>query len=257
MDKASLSGFTKVADALVYQAPPPYYDVQSGSVKGIVSITYVNISSCKQCPDLMPFVEQLKSLVKVDHVKIVDYGSSAGKKIVADYEMARLPGILMTRDIAEYPIGAQLAQVGTMKKEGTIALGATAPYYNVSEGEVSGLAEVTLLNDSSCAGCYDAAMHIAVLQQGFGIYVNSVKTTDAQAAEGKNLISKYKIEAIPTLIINGDLSPYDRLNAIWPNVGTLEEDGTYILRNMAAIPGNAYKNLTTGKLELNLPQRAS
>lgn len=255
VEKASLSGFTKVTDALVYQSLPPYYDIQSGSVKGIVSITFVNISSCKECPDLMPFVKQLSSQVKVGKTTIVDKDSPEGSKLVKEFSMSRLPGVLVSSDVLEYPIGAQLAQAGTLKKGGTIALGATAPYYNVSTGSVDGLAELTLLNDTSCNGCYPVTMHAAILRQGFGVYLKSVKTVDAATAEGKAIIAKYGIDAVPTFLLAGGISPYDGLKAVWPDVGTVEDDGTYILRKMGAIAGSPYKNLTTGKVEPNLPKQ--
>ncbi len=256
IDKTSLAGFTKVGDALVYlQTPPPYVDASSGEVKGLVSLTYVNVSSCKECPDLMGVVQQLRAQIKVADFKVVDKDSEEGKKLVAEYEMARLPGILLSSDIKEYPLADQLAQVGTVKKGGAIALGSNAPYLNVSTGKVTGVTQLILLNDSSCTGCYDVTMHVPIVRR-FQVNPATIKVTDAASAEGKELISRYKITAVPTILVTGDVSPYEQLLGVWPTVGTTEKDGALVFRKMSAITGSAYKDLQTGKLEQNLPQQA-
>lgn len=256
IDRASLSlsGFTKKADALIYQSAAPYYDAESGKVKGVVTLTYVNVSSCEECQNLMPFVQQLSSQVKVGSLRTVDYDEADGKAIANNYKMARLPGILVSRDISEYPIGTQLAQLGTLKQDGIIALGANAPYLNISTGQVSGLTTLIILNDSSCKECYEPkSRHIPVLA-GYGVYVKDTKIVDASSAEGKALIAKYSISSVPTILIKGDISPYAQFQQIWKVVGTTETDGTYIFRNMGAISGSTYKNLTTGKVEQNSRQ---
>lgn len=252
IDKASLQGFTKTADALVYIPEAPYVDAATGTVKGLVTLTLINASSCAECTDLMPGVQQLRELVAVKDVKIVDKDSDEGKALVEKYSMAKLPGILASSDIAEYPIASQLAASGTPKKDGSIALGANPPYFNASTGKVDGIASLILLNDSSCTGCYDVTMHIPIVER-FKVYLGSTKTVDSGSAEGKALISKYSITAVPTILITGDASVYPGLVGIWPSVGTVEKDGTYVFRTMSAISGNQYKDLATGNVEANSP----
>lgn len=251
IDKVGFTGFTRTADALVYAPEAPYVDAATGSIKGLVTLTLVNASSCVECTDLMPAVQQLRGLVTVKEVKAVDKDSTGGKALAEKYSMARLPGVLVSSDVAEYPVASQLAAAGTLKQDGTIALGANPPYFNTSTGKVDGIASLILLNDSSCTECYDVAMHVPIVERGFQVYLGSTKTVDSGSAEGKALISKYGITALPTILMSGDLAPYAQLNAIWKTVGTMEEDGTYAFRTMSAIAGNPYKNVTTGKVELN------
>ncbi|MBI2550630.1 hypothetical protein HYV83_05660 [Candidatus Woesearchaeota archaeon] len=250
---ASLAGFTKADDALIYSQQPPYVDAATGDVKGLVSLTYVNVSSCKECPDLMGVVQQLRSQVKVKEVKVVDFSSSDGSEIVKEFSMLRLPGILVSAEVNEYLLAAQLAQVGTVKKGGAIALGANPPYLNVSTGEITGVTQLILLNDSSCTGCYDVTMHVPIVRR-FQVNPATIKVTDAASAEGKELISRYKITAVPTILVTGDVSPYQQLLDIWPTVGTTEKDGALVFRTMSAIAGRPYKDLTSGKVELNTQQ---
>ncbi|MBI2141299.1 hypothetical protein HYU16_02640 [Candidatus Woesearchaeota archaeon] len=253
IDKVAITGFTKVNDALISQTPPPYV-IPTGKIRGLVSLTYVNVSSCSECPDLMGVVQQLRAQIKVADFKAVDKDSEEGKKLVAEYEMTRLPGILLSSDINEYSLADQLAQVGTVKKDGFIALGSNAPYLNVSTGKITGITQLILLNDSSCTGCYDVTMHVPIVRR-FQVNPATIKVTDAASAEGKELISKYKITAVPTILVTGDVSPYEQLLGIWPTVGTTEKDGALVFRTMSAISGSPYKDLQTGKLESNLPQQ--
>lgn len=255
IDKVGFTGFTRTADALIYTPQPPYADAATGAVKGLVTLTLVNASSCAECTDLMPGVQQLRGLVTVKDVKVVDKDSAEGKALVEKYSMSRLPGILVSSDVAEYPLASQLAAAGTPKKDGSIALGANPPYFNVSTGKVDGIASLILLNDSSCTGCYDVSMHTQIVKRGFQVYLGSTKTVDSGSAEGKALISKYSITAVPTILLTGGVSAYAQLNAIWNTVGTVESDGTYVFRNMGAIAGNPYKNVTTGKIEPNAATR--
>ena len=254
IDKLQLTdaGFTKVNDALVYTSvAPPYLDVASGKVKGLVTLTLVNVSSCKVCSDLMPVVKQLMSTVTVGNFKLVDSASAEGQALVQKYSMTKLPGLLLSSDISEYPVGAQIARAGTVKQDGTIALGANAPYVNVSTGKVTGATQLILLNDSTCATCYDINLHLSILRNSYSVFMDPIRTVDVNSAEGKALVSKYNIKAVPTFLLSGDVSPYDALRNDWPAVGTVESDGTHIFRTMTAIAGKPYRNLTTGNIEAN------
>lgn len=256
IDNVGLAGFTRSNDALIYTGgQPPYVDAATGQVKGVVTLTYVNATGCAICPDLLPVVEQLKATVKVGKVTVVGSDSSEGQKLIKDYEMARLPGLLLSNDVNEYAVSAQLAQVGTSKKGGVIALGANPPYLNVSTGKAYGVTQVILLNDSTCNACYDASLHLSVLKGSYQVYTDSIRTVDAASAEGRQLVSKYNITAVPTVVVTGEPAAYDALTAIWASVGSIESDGAYIFRNMEAIAGRPYKDLTTGNVNPNTPQQ--
>ena len=250
------AGFTKVNDALVYtNVAPPYLDLASSQVKGLVSVTLVNVSSCKICSDLMPVVQQLGKIVTVSNFKLVDSSSAEGQALVQQYSMARLPGLLLSSDIKEYTTAAQIAKAGTAKQDGVIALGANAPYINTSTGKVAGATQMILLNDSTCATCYDLNIHLAILRNNYHVFMDPIRTVDVNSPEGQALVAKYNIKAAPTFLLSGDVAPYDALRNVWPTVGTVESDGTYVFRTMSAIAGRPYKDLTTGNVVQNAVQQ--
>ena len=51
---------------------------------------------------------------------------------------------------------------------------------------------------------------------------------------------------MPTIILSKEASAYPRLTAVWKDVGTVEEDGTYIFRKTELM--GVSKDLETGSL---------
>ncbi len=250
-----LDGFTKADDALVYTGTPaPYVDAATGRIKGLVSVAYINATGCSECPDLVPLVEQLESQVKVKSFSILDKDSQEAKRMIVEQSVGRLPALFFSSEIMEYPVGQQLASAGALAKNGMVMINANPPYINITTGKVDGIASLILLNDSGCKDCYDVTIHVPIVTQTFQVYLASTKAVDISSTEGKSLISKYGIDAVPTLLITGDAAAYDSLTSVWQSVGTIEKDGAYVFRAMAAIPGMPYMNLTTGEVEPNLAQ---
>ena len=66
--------------------------------------------------------------------------------------------------------------------------------------------------------------------------------------EGKDLISKYNIGFVPTLILSKDAGNYPALVQVWGQVGSVEGDGTFVFREIKAIKDSIYKDLTTNKI---------
>ena len=74
--------------------------------------------------------------------------------------------------------------------------------------------------------------------------MNSEKTVDIASDEGKALIKKYSIKSVPTIILSKDADAYPALKQIWQQVGSVEEDGNYVFREVTQM--GSYKDLTTG-----------
>ena len=71
---------------------------------------------------------------------------------------------------------------------------------------------------------------------------------DVNSAEGKGLVAKYNITAVPTVILIGDTFAYGAvLNNIWPSVGIKSDDGAYVFTKVD-LAQKPYKNLQTGEV---------
>ncbi|MBW3005087.1 hypothetical protein KY310_04615 [Candidatus Woesearchaeota archaeon] len=96
---------------------PPYYDLKTDSVKGVVVITHLTDESCDECFDTAMiknmFAQQL--MMKYGSEKTVDVSSEEGKKLVEDYEITKVPTIILSSDAKEYPgITNVWDQIGTV-----------------------------------------------------------------------------------------------------------------------------------------------
>lgn len=110
--------------------------------------------------------------------------------------------------------------------------------------------EVTYIIDNNCVTCYDVTVNEKILTQGYGITVTGKKMVQFDSAEGKALVSKYKIAKIPTFITSSNASKSANLVGVWPQVGTVESDGTLVFRNTEVLQGNYELILANGSIAL-------
>ena len=120
------------------------------------------------------------------------------------------------------------------------------PTLDLITGEVLGRVEIMLLTDPSCADCYDVRVHEAILKRSFGMAIASTRTIERASSEGRDLMARYDITALPTAILSQNASLYSTFVGAWKSVGSTEEDGAFVFRNLAVL--GAYLDLKTGDL---------
>jgi thiol-disulfide isomerase/thioredoxin len=250
----TLTDFSKSGDGLVFTAvEPPYTDVASGKVKGLVDVTYLKADGCDQCQDLNQLISQFESNgIVFDKKSEAGSSSAEGKALIAKYNITSVPTLLLSSELSEY---SQIVQVwnsvGSVESDGTFiirtpeALG--IPFYDLSQDRLRGFVDVTYITDKSCATCYNVSVHRLILER-FGVYPHTETTVDVSDAEGKALIAKYNITKVPTIILSQDASVYQALGQVWPTVGTVESDGMFVFRNPEAMTGSIYRDLSTGQI---------
>ncbi|MBI2134352.1 hypothetical protein HYU09_00030 [Candidatus Woesearchaeota archaeon] len=226
---------------------PPYYDVASAKVVGKVSVINVVDSSCEECIPLSQLADALKqSGVAVTEEKTHEYNSKEGIELISKFGISRIPAILISNEVNYYDGFKEQMQQLAEEKNGYYALHATsAPYRDLSKGEVVGLVKIILLDDNSCAECYDVSINSQILPR-FGVFVDEESYADISSPEGMELISKYNIEKVPALLLSPEASEYPALVQVWQSVGTVEDDGWYIMREPENI--GTYRNLKTNEI---------
>ncbi len=226
---------------------PPYFSPSKGVV-GKVTVTNIIDSSCSECVSLSQVVSFLgDNGVFLSEEKRVEYSSTEGKALISKFGIQQIPAIVLSNNILEYPTIAEMwDQVGATEKEGHFALHAQVPpYRDVATGEVKGLVSLTYLEDLSCSSCYNVSVNKQILA-GMGIFPVSESHVDISSAEGSSLVKKYKIEKAPIILISPEGSAYTSLNQVWPQVGSIEEDGWFVMRNPQLL--GAYKDLVSGEV---------
>ena len=247
--KSFFDGVGKFSGAhVVYTSiSPPYYDVSSAKVVGRVSFVNVVDSSCKECVPLAQVISSFKqSGVAISKEDSYEYSSKEGMDIIAKFNITRIPAMLISSEINYYSSISEQIKELTKEKSGFYALHATSPpYRDLKEGKVVGLARLIYLTDSSCAGCYDVKINEQILAR-LGVFVRESVSYDISSKEGKGLISKYRIEKAPIVLVSPEASVYPVFLQAWNSVGSVEDDGWYVMRKPENL--GAYKDLRTNEV---------
>ncbi|MCH8329241.1 MAG: hypothetical protein IIB81_02515 [Nanoarchaeota archaeon] len=251
IEKASIQNFKQVDDVLMfYGITPPYEDAVTKKVIGKVSSIIISDNNCDVCADLGLILQNLKqSGVFVDKEEEFDFSGAKAKELIGKLGIEKLPVLLLSDDIDAYPEIAQSMNQAGLKKQGYYIIESQAPYVEAESGKIRGSAKLTFLDDSSCSECYDVEIHKSIITR-LGLVIDEEETIDTSSEEGKQLISQYDIESVPTIILTGDLEVYENLNNVWPQVGTVEDDGAYVFREITAMGSRiVYKDIATGEIK--------
>ena len=90
------------------------------------------------------------------------------------------------------------------------------------------------LTKDNCSVCYDVSVNKNILLR-FGLNLNKENTYDINSPEGKQLVQKYNIKKVPIIILSPDAKYYPSLEKAWKSVGTIENDGLFVMRNPEVI----------------------
>ncbi len=250
IDKYNNADFEKKDGFMIFATPkPPYINTESGNVVGAVKLTLISDKDCPQCTDLSTFSTQFKQLgIAITKEDKFDVTNAEGNRLVQRYNIEKLPTLIFSSDAAAYDEFAQgFPQVGTIENDGAFVMRTIPPpYIKWQDNKIYGLVDITYLTDNSCAECYNVTLHKAILanSQGFNLKLQSEKYVDTSSSEGKELVARYNLTSVPTVILSKDAGEYMLLVQTWPRVGSVESDGSFIFRDLSVMRGN-YKDLPT------------
>lgn len=249
IEKVSLQFSRKSDDALVLETSSvPYVSAKTGSVKGLVKVTTIVEPTCKDCPDISLLVDGLER-AGVAFSSEQKLEASDAKDLVAKYNITVLPALVLSNEISEYELAKSwVPQLGHIADDGSYLLDLQSPpYYDLSKKKLVGAVEMVGITDATCSVCYNLTeVHVPILQR-FGVLLSSQRIIDVSSAEAKQLLGKYSITSVPTIVLSSEASEYKGLVSAWAPVGTVESDGSLVFRGNAQI-GLGYKDLVSGKV---------
>lgn len=213
-----------------------------------IDIIFLKDLSCQDCFDVQPIVEAIKKdNVKVESEKTLDIASSDGMDLINKYNIDKAPTFIITGEVEKNISLKNLwPKIGQVLDSTFIFRQTAPPYTEISTGEIRGRAKLIILVDIDCIDCYDVTQHEIILSR-LGFPVQNQEIVDSLSNQGKELINKYKITMLPTIILTGDIDAYLSLKSIWPQVGSIEQDGAYVFRQGVKQMGN-FKDLNTGEI---------
>ncbi|MAG22397.1 MAG: hypothetical protein CL943_03800 [Candidatus Diapherotrites archaeon] len=247
VERVNANGFEERGETLVFDKPTaPYEDTGSGKTVGKVVAIILEADECEVCADVSYFIDSLtENGVFVGEEKAVGYATDEGKELTTTYSIGKAPALLLSDDIDAYPlILDSLKSAGLQAESGYYIIESAPPYIDVTNGETKGLIDIIYLADESCENCYDVMVHKNILGR-FAVAIGEEQTIDVSSTEGADLIQDYNIGKVPAIVLKGELSIYPSFESIWmQRLGTREEDGSYVFREMAALgKGIEFKEL--------------
>ena len=258
VSKNNLEGFVKnngeIKDGqfVFTKVTPVFIDTETKQEVGKVIAIVLSDLSCTQCLDPRLTIDSFKKAgVKITDTNEVVWNSFKGQKLINQYKITKVPTFILSSDIDFYDnVKSSWTNLGTVEQDKTyVARNLFLPYRDLEKNQILGLVDLIYLTDSSCSECYKAdAVQKPILKQGYGVGIRSERTVDVSSGEGQGLISKYKITKVPTILTSPESDQYTNLKNVWKNVGTVEQDGWYVFREMQQLRGVVYKDLTTNQI---------
>ncbi|MBI4146225.1 hypothetical protein HY489_02710 [Candidatus Woesearchaeota archaeon] len=259
VNNLTIPNFEQKEGALVFaNAPPPYYDIATKQYRGKITLTTIDVT-CQDCFNMSSLLGQLEQAgVKIDKKTQLLATSEEAKTLISKYKIQKLPTLIMSKEALEYGVINEVwGQVGSEEEDGNLILRFVyPPYVNASTGKTEGLVDLTLLTDKTCTDCLNTTVYEELFKQGLNMRTKTITNVDVSSAKGKLLIKKYNITIVPTLIASKDAAQYPVMAEVWQQLGSIEKDGSYVLRNvqlMERAVGSpiTYKNLTSGETQLS------
>ncbi|MBD3318299.1 hypothetical protein GF342_00115 [Candidatus Woesearchaeota archaeon] len=225
------SGYV-LSDSLV-----PYSNLD-GEVFGLVTALVLEDENCPECFDTQRLLSQLELNGMVfSAIETIESSSADGQRLLDHYNITRTPSLILSNDASEYEfIRAGWQSIGSVESDGKYVLRDTpAPYVDREEKTVRGLATMIILTDETCETCSDTSAVTSIFEDNFGMVFLSQVSYDVSSPDGQRLMSRYAINVTPTVLFNKEAQYYQGIQATWSDLGTVENDGMYVLRNLDAL----------------------
>jgi len=220
-----------------------------------LKVTIITKKDCTDCFDVNLLLDALKqNNAKITKQTTEYLGDKDAQKLIDKYKITKVPTVLISGDLDKNPTLQNLwKNLGEVIDKVFVFRQVIPPYIDVASGQLKGKITVTYLTDQSCKTCYDVKLHEVALKN-LGIEAKDTKTVDISSAEGKDLVSKYKIDKVPTILLSGEVVEYQQLVQLWPTYGKITDDKTYIFTKLDVM--GTYMDLAKDKVvEVDLQQQ--
>ena len=208
-----------------------------------LSVTFID-PSCDVCANLSVVSTGLKSAFNVTEERTLDAESLEAGRLIEQYNISKLPAVILEGDIGKLELPGFAKQGLAL-----VSRDVPPPFVDASSMEVLGVVEATILSAASCVECHDLSPVLVQLKQQ-GVVFAKERVVGVESAEGKALVGEFNISRVPTVLFSSEAKWYSQITEPFKTVGTIEDDGSFVWRQVNApyveLPGGKVR----GKLEL-------
>lgn len=197
-----------------------------------IKLTKITVPSCTDCFNVETAVTTLKKQnVQVGEEKAVTYDSEEGRSLIKSLGISRVPTYVFTGEVNKSNLDGFVKGNGEVKNDAFIFTKVTPIFVDTTTGKEMGKVLATILTDPTCTQCTDPKLTVEAYKKA-GVKITDQKVISWNSAEGQQIIAQYKITKVPTFLLSSDVDFYDTVKASWPQIGTVEQDKTYLARNI-------------------------
>lgn len=197
-----------------------------------IKITLITTPDCSDCFNLDKAVTAFKTLnVSVGSEKTVTADSEEGQRLIKQFGIKRLPSYLATGEITKKTIEGFIKENGEIKDNTFVFTNITPVFVDSETKKEMGRVTATILTDSNCTQCVDPKLIVDAYKKA-GVTITDEIEIPWNSAKGQELINQYKVTKIPTFLFSSDAELYGAITMNWKGIGTIENDKSFVFRNL-------------------------
>lgn len=233
-----------VATKTLTQIEKTVADAREAAKPASISVVKIIAPDCTDCFAIDGALEELKKQsVNVTEERTVVFDAPEGRELIANLSIIRIPTYVVKGEITKKSIEGFLKANGEIRNDQFIFTKITPIFVDPNTKKQVGRVAVTYLTDTTCSQCVDLTLTVGAYKK-VGVVIAEERSIPWDSPEGKNIISRYAVEKIPTFLLSSDIALYENVTSKWQGIGTVEQDGTYVARELP-LP---YRDLAQGKI---------
>ncbi len=175
--------------------------------------------------------------INVTSEQILYSSSQEAKNLIDDYGIEKLPVIMLRGELNKFS-SKNFKQIN----DAMIFISVAPPYVDAKTGEAIGKVSSIIISDKNCGVCDDFSTLIQTLEQSDVVFSEN-KELDFNSTETENIITKYRIQKIPALLLSRDIDAYSDIVEILTSAGIELQNDYYVLE-----AGAPYVETETGTI---------
>ncbi len=197
-----------------------------------VKLTKITTTTCSDCFNLDDAVTNFKKQnVSVGEEKAIPFDSPEGESLIKQFGIKRVPTYIATGEVDKKTIENFTKTNGEIRDSAFVFTKVSPIFIDAETKKEMGKVIATLLTDPTCPQCINPNLTIDAYKKA-GIKITDSREIAWNSLEGQRIINQYKVTKVPSFLLSSDVDLYDSVKVNWASIGTVEQDKTYVARNL-------------------------
>lgn len=216
-----------------------------------VKIVKISVPNCQDCFNIDTAISDFKKQnVKVEEEKTLAFDSPEARASIKQFAIKRVPAYIVFGEVTKNNLEGFIKSNGEIKDKTFVFTKVTPIFINTGNSQEVGKVTATLLTDPLCAQCIDPRLTVDSFKKAGVKITDTPREVTWNSFEGQKIIDQYKITKLPTFILSSDIDFYENVKSNWTKIGTVEQDKTYVARNLFLPYRDLEKNQILGLVDL-------